>query len=196
MSYIIKKTSVPIIWDNIPVLPIDNVLWRAYCGVRAQCQLCYDEETLFVHLSAAEKAIRAEYTEPLSPVHEDSCLEFFFRLPGSGNYFNFEINPNGAMCLQYGPRRGDRINIVRKDEKEYFNLHTAKTPDGWEVFYQIPLKFIQLFTPDYRFGGELSANFYKCGDKTPNPHFLAWNPIPLEKPDFHCPQYFGKLIFE
>ena len=36
------------------------------------------------------EAIRAENTAPLSPVYEDSCLEFFFMRAGGKNYFNFE----------------------------------------------------------------------------------------------------------
>jgi hypothetical protein len=40
------------------------------------------------------------------------------------------------------------------------------------------------------------ANFYKCGDETPEPHFLSWNPIDLPKPNFHVPQFFGQLELE
>ncbi|MBK6284429.1 MAG: hypothetical protein IPF54_18980 [Draconibacterium sp.] len=28
------------------------------------------------------------------------------------------------------------------------------------------------------------------------PHFVTWNPIGTENPDYHCPQYFGKVQFE
>ena len=76
MTAVISKISGTPDWDNIPVLPIDRVLWTDDTGVRALGQLCYDEENLYVHLRAFEKDIRAENTEPLSPVHEDSCLEF------------------------------------------------------------------------------------------------------------------------
>ena len=41
-----------------------------------------------------------------------------------------------------------------------------------------------------------NANFYKCGDETQKPHYLSWNPVKTSKPDFHRPEYFGKLIFE
>ncbi len=42
----------------------------------------------------------------------------------------------------------------------------------------------------------LKANFYKCGDELQTPHFLSWNPIEIEKPDFHRPDFFGTLRFE
>ena len=41
----------------------------------------------------------------------------------------------------------------------------------------------------------LKANFYKCGDKLSVPHYLSWNPVTTEKPDFHRPEYFGLLEF-
>ena len=157
-SYTIVKTDSTPDWTNVPVLQIDNVLWTDDFGIRAQGQLCYSDEALFVHLSAVEKDVRAEYTEPLSPVNEDSCLEFF--------------------------------------AEKYFDIHTNRLTDGWEIFYRIPLKFIRLFYPDYQFKGELAANFYKCGDETANKHYLSWSPIDLRSPDFHRPEYFGVITFE
>lgn len=38
------------------------------------------------------------------------------------------------------------------------------------------------------------ANFYKCGDKLPYPHYLSWNQIAFPNPDFHQPESFGFLI--
>ena len=194
--YSVTKISGDIDWNTIPVIPIDKVLWTEDYGIRAQGQLCYDDNYLYVHQSAVEKDIRAVNTEPLSPVYEDSCLEFFFMLDGSFNYFNFEINPNGCLCIQYGPEKTDRIDILRNDSAEYFDIRTGITSDGWEVFYRIPLEFIRLFNPDYRFKGSLSANMYKCGNKTMNKHYLSWTDIRLDEPNFHCPEYFGKIVFE
>ena len=182
-------------WDSIPEASIDTVLWTEDTGTRARGQLCRDDENLYVHLRAAEREIRAENTRQLSPVWEDSCLEFFFKTGGSDIYFNFEINPNGCLCLQAGPARAGRFNIVREDAAAYFRIRTGRTEDGWEVFYRIPAAFLRLFCPGYRFEGEMYGNMYKCGDKTARPHYLSWSPIALDTPNFHCPEYFGKLIF-
>ncbi|MBR4753243.1 MAG: hypothetical protein IK077_15960 [Thermoguttaceae bacterium] len=194
-SYTIVKTDATPDWSKVPVLQIDNVQWLDDVGIRARGQLCYSDEALFVRLSAVEKDVRAEHTAPLSPVCEDSCLEFFFKIVDAPSYFNFEINPNGCLCLQFGPYRSDRIDVVKSNAKEYFDIHVNRTTDGWEVFYTIPLKFIRLFYPDYQFKGELAANFYKCGDKTAKKHYLSWSPIDLQSPNFHCPEYFGTITF-
>lgn len=45
-------------------------------------------------------------------------------------------------------------------------------------------------------GQNAGVNFYKCGDDLPKPHYLCWNPIKSETPDFHLPEFFGNAIFE
>ncbi|MCR5688569.1 MAG: C69 family dipeptidase [Lachnospiraceae bacterium] len=195
-TYSIRKVSGAADWKSIPELDIDRVLWTDDYGIRAKGQLCYDEENLYVHLSAAEKDIRAENTEPLSPVYEDSCLEFFFMPGSSDDYFNFEINPNGVLNIGFGPKKTDRINIARSDAKDYFGIETERTEDGWEASYRIPLKFIRVFCPDFSFSGDVAANMYKCGNKTVHKHYLSWTQIDLEEPNFHCPQFFGTMYFE
>ena len=194
-TYVIRRVDGPPDWESVPMLPIDRVLWTEDTGIRAWGQLCCDGEGLCVHLWAAEKEIRAENTALRSPVWEDSCLEFFFMRPGAEGYFNFEINPNGCLCLQFGRGRAGRADLTAAEAGERFRIRTQRTAEGWEVFYRIPLAFLQSRDPAFRFEGELRANLYKCGDKTPRPHVLAWSPIRSEKPDFHRPEDFGRLRF-
>lgn len=40
----------------------------------------------------------------------------------------------------------------------------------------------------------LRGNFYKCGDATVQPHYLAWNPVTSETPAFHRPWEFGEIV--
>lgn len=193
--YTVRAFSGAPDWQSVPFMPVRTALWTDPAGISARGQLCHDGENLYVHMRAEEADIRAENTEPLSPVWEDSCLEFFFQVWGSDGYFNFEINPNGCLCLQFGRSRSDRLGLVRNDAAAFFGIRTGRTPDGWEVYYRIPLAFIRIFCPDARFDGEWRANMYKCGDKTANRHYLSWAPVFLKTPDFHCPEFFGALVF-
>jgi hypothetical protein len=45
-------------------------------------------------------------------------------------------------------------------------------------------------------GVEARGNFYKCGDNLTIPHYLSWNPVEAEMPNFHMPFYFGDIHFE
>ena len=44
--------------------------------------------------------------------------------------------------------------------------------------------------------GEAAGNFYKCGDRTETPHYLAWAKLSCDHPDYHRRQDFGTLRFE
>ena len=193
LIYQIVKVKAEFDWKMIPIFSIDNILWTADFGIRAEGQICYNDKNLYVHLRAVEQNIKAVYKEPLSPVYEDSCLEFFFKTDRSENYFNFEINPNGCLSIEIGPDRSNRVSLVKGND--YFDIHTNRTEDGWEVYYQIPKSFIKIFMPEFEFSGEILANAYKCGDRTINEHYLAWNHINSDTPDFHRPQDFGRMRF-
>ena len=182
--------------ENIAELTLDQVLWEPDCGIRAGGRIFHDGENLLVSLRAKEKDIRAEYTAPMSPVHEDSCLEFFFMPEGAECYLNFEINPNGCLHIGFGKDRYERERIVLPDAETYFRIRTGRTAEGWKAEYRIPGEFLQRFYPDFRFAGKLKANVYKCGDKTVHPHYLAWNPVDSPVPDYHRPESFGTMIFE
>ncbi len=194
-TYTITRVKAAPDWGKIPELQLENILWEPDCGIRAAGQFCCDGENLYVRLRAEEKNIRAENTAPLSPVWEDSCLEFFFMPEEGDRYFNFEINPNGCLYIGFGHGRADSTALCRGNMAELFAIQTARTADGWEADYRIPLSFLQLFYPDYTFAGALRANVYKCGDRTQEKHYLSWNPVTSEKPDFHRPEDFGRMVF-
>lgn len=196
-KYTITKQDSKIGWDTVPAAPIDNYLWEGKVPICAQAQLCYDNKALYIRLCAQEAQIRAEETGPLGCPCDDSCLEFFFSpIPGDSRYFNIECNPNGCVFLGFG---SNRYNLVRLQPLDMpVQPKIEKTADGWSCEYQIPYDFIRMFFPSFSpaSGSNIYANFYKCGDKTPQPHFIAWNPIELKTHDFHRPDFFGELVFE
>lgn len=194
-TYMIRSVGSEPDRDAVPLLEADRILWLPDCGVRAFGQFCYDPAFLYVRLRAVEKNIRAAYTAPLSPVHQDSCLEFFFMQEGDNCYFNFEINPNGCLHIGYGSGRQNR-SVVSPTGPDPFGVRTEKIPDGWAASYRIPLSFLRLFRPDFALAGTLRANVYKCGDLTDQEHYLSWNPVTSAAPDFHRPQDFGIMTFE
>ena len=196
-EYTIKKVEQKIIWEEVPYLHIDNLLWTEKSDIVAKAQLCYDENAIYVHLIAAEEDIRAEHTSPTGMPCEDSCLEFFFSpYAGDERYFNIEFNPNCCMYLGMGTGVHNLVRLL--PEHEPFNPRANRTEDGWEVFYSVPKAFINQFFPDFKLesGREIRANCFKCGDLTVNPHFFSWNPVTSETPAFHRPCDFGLMRFE
>jgi hypothetical protein len=197
-SYTIKKIQGAPDWGTIPVMPIDNQPWGEPVDISAQAQICWDEENLYIRQEAWEKHIRREENGPLCRVCNDSCLEFFFRPTERMDFFNFEINPN--CCTYIGVRscREDGIRLAPKDEDALFQKQAARTADGWQVSYRIPVSFLRVLFPGYALisGAVIRANCYKCGDLTEKPHYLSWNPVENPTPDFHRSCDFGIMILE
>ena len=197
-EYLIKKAVyLPdgnIDWNQIDFAEVNFSPWQDYASpYNTLAQVVYDGEGLYVHLQTDERKLRAVNTEKNSIVCEDSCMELFFS-PDSNDtrYFNIEINPLGTM-LVYVSNGRDNFEHIEFDE-ETFNVKSVITYDGWELYYKIPYSFIRKHfknITDIMYG-----NFYKCGDKTYREHYGCWNPVEIEYPEFHCRQYFGKLIFE
>lgn len=198
-QYTITKVTGAPDWSKIPSLDVDNYLWCEPLDIKMKTQICYDENGLHVHLRAWEKDIRAELTEPMSMVCEDSCMEFFFRpVADDLRYFNLEINPNAQMYIGFGHNMGDLVRLALQDEDALLHKKCSYTEDGWEAFYTFPISVIRLFFPGYELksGMQIRANSYKCGDYTVKPHFIAWNPVNVMPPSFHEPEHFGLMILE
>ena len=198
-SYTIERTDGTPNWSNVQKLDIDNVQWLEPVDIKAHAQLCYNSDALFVHMWADEKNIRAKHqkTELLANIYEDSCLEFFIMpVSGDSRYMNFEFNPNCGVCAEIGRTKADRVRLVPSIDP--FEAVSARTDTGWEITYKLPFAFIKKFYPDFsaKPGMQIAGNFYKCGNLTVKKHYISWNPIASDTPDFHRPQDFGVLIFK
>jgi hypothetical protein len=195
-EYTIIRTESAGITSGIPEAQIDTVLWLPDTGIRAAALVTYDDSALHVLLKAKEKAVRAEHTGRYGMPCEDSCLEFFFRpLPEDGRYINLEFNPNASFYAGIGHCGKDLIRIL--PDPELFRAIAEKAQDGWQIAYRVPYAFIRMFFPSFtpQTGGFMYGNFFKCGDLTEKEHYLSWNPVTSEQPDFHRPQDFGLLRF-
>ena len=184
-------------WESSPVLELAHTGWLPPCPITAKAQCCHDGDSLWVRMEAEEAPIRATLTGPLEPVCTDSCLEFFFApLADDSRYFNFEWNPLGTLCLGFGAERPTRVRQVPKNPTELFCPSPFTTDTGWGITFRIPLSYIRLYFPGYTFTGTAACNFYKCGDETDVPHYLAWAPLSCDAPDYHRRQDFGPVMFE
>ena len=182
-------------WSALPLARMEP-LWIVPTSVSACAQLAYDDERLYAHLHAQESQIRAEGTGPLDQPCLDSCLEWFFSpLEGDKRYLNIEMNPNCCLYLGLGTGRGDLVRLLPQGGARALNARCVRTPDGWDLYYELPYRLIRLFFPEFVPAGRLHGNFYKCGDLTAQEHYLAWNPVEVPTPDFHRPEFFGDLLF-
>ena len=188
--YQIKKVAI----EDAERLPIDRPQW-GYTTYKkeAYAQIVREESGFAVRFTVREKNPRRLWREHFSPVHEDSCVEFFvnFSPDTSDYYINFEANANGVMNLAFHRDRYDK-HAISLQEVEKFNITPELSGNFWRVTYHIGDNFIRHYYPDYdpERTEKIKCNLYKCGDRTLIPHYMAAFDLECPKPDFHRPEYF------
>lgn len=162
-------------------------------------ELSMNEHGFVMHITVPESDPKRVKTEHLQFVHEDSCVEWFvnFMPEKCDRYFNFEVNANGIMNVAFRKDRYDKQLLTLEDIAS-LGIKVEIYAEHWEVTYTVPFTLIQKYIPEYQFeeGMTIRANFYKCGDLTEFPHYGVWNPLPLDKSDFHQQEYFGEIVLE
>lgn len=179
-------------WDTYPLIP------------QVRFNIGYNKKEIFLKYYVKETFVKAEKSFSNQMVCEDSCVEFFVSPEEENSYYNFEFNSIGTCHLGVGNGRADRklidpdnISKIRRLPSMGNTPFKEKTGDFfWTLTIAIPLElFYKLEVKDLK-NKSFKANFYKCGDKLSSPHYLTWNPVKTEKPDFHRPEFFGELLFK
>lgn len=183
--------------------PISKQNWVEAPLVKAGFSIRHDGSNIYLFYQVEEPQVRAVNTGLNSPVWEDSCVEFFLSFEGDDGYYNFEINAIGTVLGAFGRDRNKRVHLPDSFLSQVISLPSLgrdpitslEEQTTWEMQLQIPLEIFHFSNIDTLSGVDAHANFYKCGDKLKQPHFLSWKPVLCSTPDFHTPRYFGQLSF-
>ena len=199
--------AVPALLDaeKIAFEPIGTVNWKEYpYQPEASFRIAHTGDAIVLHYKVRENSVRATAAADNGPVWEDACVEFFSIPEEDSIYYNMECNCAGTLLVGVGSGRNGREHApqaVMDGVQRWASL--GRTPFeerigecAWEVVLIIPTATYFKHEVKSLSGKTVRANFYKCGDKLQTPHFLSWNPIAVESPDFHRPEFFGTLRFE
>ena len=191
--------------DGLPRHPIAVVNWPEVYDYApyAAFSAAHNGRELFLKYYAREDYSRALEGVDGRPVCNDSCVEFFASFDETG-YYNFEFNAVGTAYLAFRKERPDavratqavydRIERVASFGREPFD--EVEKAGEWTLTVGIPARAFYKHTFGELSGVQARANFYKCGDRLTRPHYLSWNPIPTDKPQFHAPRHFAQIEFE
>ena len=203
----VEASTVPALLDaqGIEWNAIACVNWVEYpYQPDVKFRAAHTGDAILLHYQVTEASVRAVALADDGKVWEDACVEFFLSPEGNDFYYNFECNCAAKLLLHGGPAGGERPTAseeVLKSVKRWASLGTEPFEERvgectWEVVLVIPASAIFRHEIADLNGKTMRANFYKCGDLLQTPHFLSWAPIELPKPKFHCPEFFGELVFE
>ena len=183
---------------------IETVNWEDYqYKPEVTFSIAYSDFEIFLKYYVKENFFKAEKTETNQMVCEDSCVEFFVSPGEDGIYYNLEFNGIGTCLLGTGTAREnstlanlDIISKIRRRTSAGKNPVKERAGDfAWTITIAIPFEVFFHHKVKRLKGKTFRANFYKCGDKLSVPHYVTWNPVGTEKPDYHQPSYFGLLKF-
>jgi len=198
----VNETELKNFFEQLPIHIIDQLPWNAYpYKPHTTFKIAYNDEAILLNYEVLEKNIRINSFQSNDPIWEDSCVEFFISFQ-EGFYYNLEFNALGIALVGYGStqkssRKYLPDTIIEKI-KSFSSIETKMDEEGvrWNLSLHIPLDvFFQEKIQSFR-GIRCGANFYKCGDLLPSPHFLSWSPIKSTEPNFHLPEFFGIIEFE
>lgn len=179
---------------------IDHLLWsNSGYFPKVEFSIGYTADAVILKYFVKEKYAIARHTQVNDLVYQDSCVEFFLAF-NSDNYYNLEFNCIGTPYAAYGKDKRNRTELPVDIVKEMTVLHRVDEAESdgftrWEMTLRIPFNVFVHDDITSLKGRKCQANFYKCGDETPEPHFLSWNNILNSEPDFHLPQFFGNINF-
>ena len=184
--------------------PIETVNWDSHSyKPSVKFNIAWGDREIYIKYYVREAHVKAEKSHTNEMVCEDSCVELFVSPSDDGIYYNFEFNPIGTGLMGVGHGRQDRVRAdtaVIEGIRRLTTMGAEPFPEisgdiSWSLTLAIPLEAFFQHNVDNLAGKSFRANFYKCGDKLSNPHYVTWNPVGTEKPDYHRPEHFGILNF-
>jgi len=198
--------SVSALMDGLPGRePIDVMNWKIY-PVRPETRfkLAYTDKHLLLKFWVKEDGVIACARQANGPVWKDSCVGMFTATGPDTPYVNFEFNITGWAMVGKGfgrsarklfpPERHAGIPRLASFGRRLL-LQEQAGVQAWEMTAVIPIALIASTDVQSLSGRTFRGNFYKCAELTSHPHFISWNPIAIDRPDFHRPDHFGGIRF-
>lgn len=181
---------------------IDNLLWSdtGYFP-SVSFSIAHTGNGIALKYFVKEQHTIATYKTVNDPVYKDSCVEFFIGFADDQNYYNLEFNALGTALVGFGKDRNGRIAVPDDTVSGIKGLSKINWVEGsaglnkWELTLLVPFDVFIYHDIKTLNGITGKANFFKCGDDLPEPHFISWSNIDGPVPDFHLSQFFGTIKF-
>ena len=194
--------QVSFLLDNLDKNSISHTPWASFKYVpNVKFVLAYGADAIFIKYFVEEKFIKASIASSNGAVHEDACVELFISFEDEKAYYNLEFNCIGTALVGYGETKEGRELQPEYLIKEIRYQSIITNPQQgnnvhWQLTIIIPFTLFKYSNLSSLEGKKGRANFYKCGDHLPTPHYISWSDIKSAEPNFHLPQFFGSLQFK
>ncbi len=159
---------------------------------------------LMLRYEVAEQYTAARVTEDNGEVWTDSCVEYFLA-PDETGYYNIEATCIGRILISNRKSRTEGVvpasrevmdKVLRMPSLGTEPFEEREGDNRWSLTLAIPPQALFRHEINDWSGRKMRMNLYKCGDNLTKPHFLSWQPILTEHPDFHRPEFFTDIEFD
>lgn len=184
---------------------IDRVNWPEFpYKPLTTFSIAHTDKSLYIDFFVRCNYLRAMNYETNTPVHEDSSVAMAFQAPSRENSFVYlEFNCIGTKAGQYieageSTRQIDPSvldKIVVSPSCGFKPFRELEGLFSWNILAEIPLSLFGLESVDFPVKG-IRCNFYKCASGTQQPHFLSWQPVDTQKPDFKNQSSLREIVLE
>lgn len=216
-EYTARKADCRMVMDGF----LDEPAWKQAAAVgpfqfpwyesgekeQTEAKIVWDDERIYFAFRCDDKHISAEQFSPNSPVSRDDCCEAFIAPVPEGaerlDYTNYEINCIGTWLVGYHAKsRNDERGktepggvVIGRYIKGTVN-NDQDLDEGWVLEFSIPWTHFRDFGATFppKDGQVIYLGLNRCGGKT-NAQYSQWAPSQTERPQFHSPRDFGKVIF-
>ena len=181
---------------------IDSINWEKQFPYHplSSFTIAHDGKYIYIDFFVRCNYLKAENYENNSPVSQDSCVEFFVAPKGDNHYWNFEFNCIGTTNASHRTERKNPTRLTDDEISQIIRYASCGNKPfqelegifSWNLLVAIPLSLIGV---EYNNSPiKMKGNFYKCASGCTQPHYMSWNPIYTENPDFHRQEFFGNII--
>ena len=217
-EYVAMKTGSDMVMDGV----LDEPAWKKATPVsqfefqwyesgekeQTEAKIVWDDKRIYFAFKCNDKHISAEHYSHNDPVSRDDCCEAFICPVPEGkerlDYINYEINCIGTWLVGYHAKSRDK-NLGRWYDCKSLEIgrvingtcnNDDDIDDSWILEFSVPFIHFEEFEATFPPGdGQvIYIGLHRCGGKT-NAQYSQWAPSHTEKPSFHQPQDFGKVVF-
>ena len=207
-EYNVKQTTEKIVLDGI----LDETDWEAAESSgpfvfpwwtegekeQTEVKMLWDDTFLYLAFRCDDAHIWADHYNINEPTYNDDCVELFWNpSPDKQSYYyQFEINCIGNLL---SVKRPERVTImlpyITQSIQGTVN-DDSDTDTGWIVEMAVRFsEYPELSDAETPSPGDMwRIGLNRCGGKT-NPQYSQWSPSQTDRPSFHQPDDFGKLVF-
>lgn len=177
---------------GLPAITLSDTVTGAAPRLTTAVRVGYRAGALHVRFDGRDAGVVATYSRRDEPLWKEDVFEVFLSpLPEPAVYYEFEVNPKGALFdARVASPEGRRATMQVEVGWNCPGLRARVRvrADRWSALLTIPLAPM-----DPTGAARLwHANFTRV-DRGQTDEYSAWRPTFCDPPDFHVPARFGRL---